>query len=85
MRVIVSAGLGQVGPAELQHKPDNEIIDHGHGAWGLAAFQVTPIFAQRFIPSIMQAIFNAPVTSVQGQKSGGASLVRAEAGDALGE
>ena len=66
---------GKLRPAEMQHEPDNQIVDHGHRAWGVTAFQVTPILPQRFVAPIMQAVFNAPVTAVQRQEPSRAGLV----------
>ena len=73
MGIIVAAGFGQISPAQVQHDSDDEVVDHGHGAWGVTAFQVTPIFAQRFIASIMQTVFNAPVTAVKASRPAGAT------------
>lgn len=84
MGIIVAAGCGQIRPTQVQNDSDNEVVDHGHGAWGVTAFQMAPIFAQRFIASIMQAVFNALVPPREGQQAGRSSFRCRKAGDAIG-
>src|ERR1700676_2203437 len=77
------SGLGEIAGAIASEQSPCRVIEHRQQVRSMSHAQLCMILAHRSIASIMQAIFNAPVSPAQLQEALGISKRGGQTGDAV--
>lgn len=78
-------GLGDIGDAHAAEQSDGEIAAGGHGLRGGAGADLAAILIERDIADMVEAIFDAPVVTQEGEETRRVRLGRGQAGDGVGD
>ncbi len=74
---------GDVDGGGQPQQADGQVTQRGHDLGSGEFANAAAVFVKAHVAHIMQAVFNAPVTAVQGQPARRAGFLRTQTGDTL--
>ncbi len=83
VRREVATRFGRTRVAQPRKQPQHHVVDHRQRMRGMTRPHAAPIFTQRYIPAIVQAAFNALVTTRDFQQPFRSGFLRRQTGDPI--